>query len=175
MKKTICSRSLMTLLAVLLVTVLLSICTAALSYRQGAGADDNNNPADQTSADTVTTEADMPVESTADPAVTDGDGAAPPDSETTAPGTGEFADDTSNVPDAADPPALNAPSDGTVGDAESALDNIVTDAENAVSDAVDGAEDMVTGTSRFGIWGIVIAIAVIAALSVLLFAMFSRK
>lgn len=173
MKKTSCSRSLITLLAVILVTVLLSICTAALSYRQGAGADDNNNPADQTSADTVTAEADMPADSTADTAVTDG--AAPPDSQTTAPGTGEFADDTSNVPDAADPPALNAPSDGTAGDAESALDNLITDAENAVGDAVDGAEDMVTGTSRFGIWGIVIAVAVIAALSVLLFAMFSKK
>ena len=56
---------------------------------------------------------------------------------------------------------------------ESALDNVVTDAEGAVSDVVDGAEDMLTGNGSM--WGIVLIIIIIAAVAVLLFALFSRK
>ena len=64
-----------------------------------------------------------------------------------APGTGEFANDTSN---------------NTL---ESAIDNTVTDAENAVTDAANG----------IGVWGVVIAIAIVAVLAIILFAFLGRR
>ncbi len=73
-----------------------------------------------------------------------------------APGTGEFGDDTSN----------NDTRDTTSGGpVESAIDEIVTDATDAADDMTDG----------MGVWGVVIIIAIIAAIAILLFAFFGRR
>jgi len=44
-----------------------------------------------------------------------------------------------------------------------------------VGDAADGVENAVTDSSGMGIWGIVIAIIIIAAIAFLIFAIFGRK
>ncbi len=83
----------------------------------------------------------------------------------TAPGTGEFGDDTSNNgSNNSGSMNGNSNSNGT-GPVESAIDGIVTDAADAVGDATDG----------MGIWGIIIIIAIIAAIAVLLFSFFGRR
>ena len=84
----------------------------------------------------------------------------------TAPGTGEFADDTSNNGGTMNGNNTNGNSNDTAnGPVESAIDGIVTDATDMVDDAASG----------MGIWGIIIVIAIIAAIAILLFAFFGRR
>ena len=156
-----------TVCAAVILMLLFAVSTAALSFRSGSMPDAANNPAESTVGDTTASD------SSADSETIDlsGDPTAPD----SAPGTGEFFDDTTGSFDE-NPPAdaPNAPAeDTTEGKVESALDNVVTDAEGAVSDVVDGAEDMLTGNGSM--WGIVLIIIIIAAVAVLLFALFSRK
>lgn len=158
-----------TVCAVVLLMLLFAVGAAALSFRSGSMPDAANNPAESTVGDT--TAADSFVTDATDTIDLSGDTTAPD----SAPGTGEFFDDTTGSFDE-NPPAdaPNAPVDDTTeGKVESALDNVVTDAEGAVSDVVDGAEDMLTGNGS--VWGIVLMIIIIAAVAVLLFALFSRK
>ena len=156
-----------TVCAAAILMLLFAVSTAALSFRSGSMPDAANNPAESTVGDTTASDSSA----ASDTIDLSGDTTAPD----SAPGTGEFFDDTTGSFDE-NPPAdaPNAPADDTTeSKVESALDNVVTDAEGAVSDVVDGAEDMLTGNGSM--WGIVLIIIIIAAIAVLLFALFSRK
>lgn len=156
-----------TVCAAVILMLLFAVSTAALSFRSGSMPDAANNPAESTVGDTTASDSSA----ASDTIDLSGDTTAPD----SAPGTGEFFDDTTGSFDE-NPPAdaPNAPADDTTeSKVESALDNVVTDAEGAVSDVVDGAEDMLTGNGSM--WGIVLIIIIIAAIAVLLFALFSRK
>ena len=156
-----------TVCAAAILMLLFAVSTAALSFRSGSMPDAANNPAESTVGDTTASDSSA----ASDTIDLSGDTTAPD----SAPGTGEFFDDTTGSFDE-NPPAdaPNAPADDTTeSKVESALDNVVTDAEGAVSDVVDGAEDMLTGNGSM--WGIVLIIIIIAAVAVLLFALFSRK
>lgn len=92
----------------------------------------------------------------------------------TAPGTGEFGDDTSDTAsdatDTTDTSASDSKNTDTTrhdetGSLESSLDGVVNDTENAVDDMSNG----------IGIWGVVIVIAIIAAIAILVFALFSKR
>ena len=156
-----------TVCAAAILMLLFAVSTAALSFRSGSMPDAANNPAESTVGDTTASDSSA----ASDTIDLSGDTTAPD----SAPGTGEFFDDTTGSFDE-NPPAdaPNAPADDTTeSKVESALDNVVTDAEGAVSDVVDGAEDMLAENGSM--WGIVLIIIIIAAVAVLLFALFSRK
>ena len=74
-----------------------------------------------------------------------------------APGTGEFGDDTSGNDTTRDTASKHP--------VDSAIDEAATDATDAVDDMTDG----------MGVWGVVIVIAIIAAIAILLFAFFGRR
>ncbi len=88
-----------------------------------------------------------------------------------APGTGEFGDDTSDTSfDATDTTADTTKDTDTTrhdetGNLESAIDGVMDDTGNTVDDMEDG----------MGIWGVVIVIAIIAAIAILVFAFFSKR
>ena len=155
-----------TVCAAAILMLLFAVSTAALSFRSGSMPDAANNPAESTVGDTTASDSSA----ASDTIDLSGDTTAPD----SAPGTGEFFDDTTGSFDE-NPPAdaPNAPADDTTeSKVESALDNVVTDAEGAVSDVVDGAEDMLAENGSM--WGIVLIIIIIAAVAVLLFALLSR-
>ncbi|MBQ2765415.1 MAG: hypothetical protein IJF48_00325 [Clostridia bacterium] len=77
-------------------------------------------------------------------------------------GTGEFGDDTSNTLGAATDDTSRDSGNGPV---ESVIDGIGSDAAGAADDATNG----------MSIWGIIIVIAIIAAIAVLVFAFFSKR
>ena len=79
-------------------------------------------------------------------------------------GTGEFGDDTSNI-------SSTASDDTTAGPVESMIDGVMTDAADAIDDTANAVEDATDGN----MWGIIIAIIIIAAIAALLFAFFVRK
>ena len=101
---------------------------------------------------------------------------AMPDDNTvgTAPGTGEFGDDTSDTSSDATDTSADSTSDTTdtdttrhdeTGNLESSLDGVINDTENTVDDMTNG----------IGVWGVVIVIAIIAAIAILIFAFFSKR
>lgn len=97
------------------------------------------------------------------------------DDNTSAAGTGEFGDDTSNtMNDTSDMPDTSA--DTSKNDTSDTRDNVGNRVENAVSDVVDGAENAVEDmTGGMSMWSIVLIIAIIAAIVVLVLVFFTRR
>ncbi len=94
------------------------------------------------------------------------------DDNTSAPGTGEFGDDTSNTMN----DTSDTSKDTSKNDTSDTRDSVGNRVENAVSDVVDGAEDAVDDmTGGMSVWSIVLIIAIIAAIVVLVLAFFTRR
>ncbi|MBQ8249609.1 MAG: hypothetical protein IJY93_06985 [Clostridia bacterium] len=148
MKFNIYKRLLCIALAVSLITVFFTLgASANLSFRNSGGMSRSSEGlADDTAGE------DGIVH---EPDTTDNMNNAP--GSDSAPGTGEFGDDTSRNDTTRDTTSKHP--------VDSAIDNAVTDATDAVDDATDG----------MGIWGVVIIIAIIAAIAILLFAFFARR
>ena len=94
-------------------------------------------------------------------------------------GTGEFGDDTTHND------TTHSGTDSAVGDhnketdhntSEGPVESIVGGAANGAADIVDNAAGAVdNATGGMSVWGIVIAIIIIAAIAILVFALFSRR
>lgn len=92
-----------------------------------------------------------------------------------APGTGEFGNDTSDTSSDATDSTHDSMSDTTkdtdttrhdeTGSLGSSIDGVIDDTENTVDDMTNG----------IGVWGVVIVIAIIAAIAILVFAFFSKR
>ena len=94
---------------------------------------------------------------------------------TSAPGTGEFGDDTSNNGANNGSDTTNASNGANTMPSET-TDKTTNRVENAVSDVVNGAENAVEDmTGGMGVWSIVIIVVIIAAILVLVLAFFTRR
>lgn len=104
---------------------------------------------------------------------------------TSAPGTGEFGDDTSNNGanggSGNSNSSANGGSSGNATDGANTMPSETTDkttnrVENAVDDVVDGAENAVDDmTDGMSVWSIVIIVIIIAVILVLVLAFFTRR
>ena len=148
MKLNIYKRLLCVALAATLITALFTLgASANLGFRSNGGMSRSSEElADDTAGD------DGIVH---EPDTTDNMNNAP--GSDSAPGTGEFGDDTSRNDTTRDTTSNNP--------VDSAFDDMVTDATDAVDDMTDG----------MGVWGVIIVIAIIAAIAILLFAFFARR
>ena len=155
MKTNIYRRSLLALIAICIVMSVLAI---------GASANNIMRPTRNRTADS-----DNLAEETADEnGMVGGDN-------TSAPGTGEFGDDTSNNGDNNVGSTTN-PSDGANTMPSDTTDKTTNRVENAVDDVVDGAENAVDDmTDGMSVWSIVIIVVIIAAILVLVLAFFTRR
>ncbi len=159
---------------ILMITAVFAIGAAAMGVREGASPSASNNPTGPSAADsTAADQANDAFEGGAAGAGVDetqgGMSGTPSES---APGTGEFADDTTGN-DSKNP-------------AESAIDGVITDGSNALSDAMDsntnesgtaenGMQNGDENADGFSIWGIIIAIVVVAAVAALVLVFVSKK
>lgn len=158
---------------VLLTAVLISVFTlgaSAIGFREGMSPSNENNPADAGAADSTAAADDNEPLSTE----TGENGIIGGADNDTAPGgtTGDF-DSTDS-----DTAARDTTNDTTRDTTRDTTDDSGSEGpmESAIDSAADGAADMVDqATDGTNIWGIVIAIVVIVAVGVLIFAFMPRK
>ncbi len=168
MKKLIYKRSFMITLAIFLVMTILTIGTGALSFREGMGPTDNNSPSDSSTIDS--TASDSTAESDVNGGAGSNDTTMPPPND----GTGEFADDTSNN-GGTSAVTSNDTSRDTSTDSSTPLDpdaGLATDGDGFID---DGEPTETTDNNTMSVWGIVIAIIIIAAIAILIFVFFAKK
>ncbi len=163
MKNSLCRKLILCAASIAVIFSIMTVSASAMGFSAGIARDGSNNSSN-TNADSNTGNSSSGNNGMMGGGTAGNDGNI--DSGTDGfidenSGTGEFADENTTNGDNSRENGKNT----SKSPVESAVDNVVTDGENAVEEV----------TGSMSVWGIVIAVVIIAAVAALLFALFSGK